>query len=136
MEIALQLRYVLGCQSTVSFLRPNYIINYSLTFSNKIMALEITFFCGTLILRMEIASQLCFFFARHCEVFFITSQLHYLFVPCSYVFYDVRITSCFGRFELRIEVTLQLRFVFVRYCDTLFIMSYLRYLFVRCSYVF
>ena len=76
---------------------------------------RITFFCGTVILPMEITLQLCFAFARHYEVFFITSQLHYLFVPCSYVFFDVRITLYFGTFELRVEVTLQLCFVFARH---------------------
>ena len=53
---------------------------------NDFHDLRNTFFCGTLILRMEITLQLCFVFARHCEVFFITSQLPHLFVPCSYVF--------------------------------------------------
>ena len=62
--------------------------------------------------------------------FFITSQLHYLFVRCSYVFYDVRVTLYFGMFELRMEMTLQSHFVFVRYCDVFFITLQLRYLFV------
>ena len=35
--------------------------------------------------RMEIKLQLRFVFARHCQVFFITSELRYLFVRCSYV---------------------------------------------------
>ena len=30
-------------------------------------------------------------------------QLRYLFVRCSYVFYDVRITLYFGMFELRMQ---------------------------------
>ena len=50
------------------------------------MALELRFFCDTFILRMEITLQLSFVFVYHCEVFFITSQLRYSFVPCSYVF--------------------------------------------------
>ena len=37
-------------------------------------------------LRMEITLQLRLVFARHCDVFFTTSQLRYLFVPCSYAF--------------------------------------------------
>ena len=37
-------------------------------------------------LRKEITLQLRFVFARHCDVFFIASQLRYLFVRCSYVF--------------------------------------------------
>ena len=74
-------------------------------------------------LRMEVRLQLRFVFLRHCDVFFITSQLLYLFVQCTYVFYDVRITLYFGTFKLRTEVTLQLRFVFVRHCDIFFITS-------------
>ena len=35
--------------------------------------------------------QSCFVFVRHCDVCFIKSQLPYLFVQCSYVFYDVRV---------------------------------------------
>ena len=52
-------------------------------------------------------SLLRFAFVRHCDVFFITSQLHYLFIPCSYVFYDVRIMLHFGTFKLRTEIMLQ-----------------------------
>ena len=55
---------------------------------------------------MEITLQLRFVFARHCDVFFITSQSRYLFVRCSYVFYDVRITLFFSTFELRTEIML------------------------------
>ena len=78
---------------------------------------------GTLELRMEVSLQLHFVFVRHCEVFFITFQLRYLFVPCSYDFYNARITLYFGLLELRMEVTLQLRFTFVRHCDVFFITS-------------
>ena len=35
---------------------------------------------GTFELRMEVKLQLRFFFVCHCNVFFITSQLPYLFV--------------------------------------------------------
>ena len=45
-----------------------------------------TFFSGTFALCMEIKLKLCFIFARHCDVYFITSQLRYLFVRCTYVF--------------------------------------------------
>ena len=47
---------------------------------------RITLYFGTFELRMEITLQLRFVFARHCDVFFITSQSRYLFVRCSYVF--------------------------------------------------
>ena len=46
-------------------------------------------------LRKEITLQLRFVFARHCDVFFIASELRYLFVRCSYVFDGVRITLYF-----------------------------------------
>ena len=66
------------------FLRQNSIIKAFLlmTFFHD---LSITFFCGTFTLRMEITLQLRFVFVRRCEVFFITSQMHYLF-RCRYVF--------------------------------------------------
>ena len=50
--------------------------------------------------------QLGFVFIRHCNVFFITSQLRYLLVRCFTCFDDVRITLYFGTFELRTEITL------------------------------
>ena len=74
------------------------------TFFDNVRA---TLYFGTFELRMEITLQLSFVFARHCEVFFITSQLHYLFVRCTYVFFDdVRITLYFSTFELRTEIAL------------------------------
>ena len=36
-------------------------------------------FCGAFTLRVEITLQLRSVFVRHCEVFFITLQLLYLF---------------------------------------------------------
>ena len=47
-----------------------------------------------------------FRFVRHCEIFYIASQLRYLFVRCSYVFDFIRITLYFGTFELRTEIKL------------------------------
>ena len=90
-------------------------------------------FCGTFALRMKITLQVRFVFVPHCNVFFITSKLRYLFAQCSYVFYDVRITLHFGTFQLRMEITLQIRSVFVRHCDLFFLTSQLGYLFVRCG---
>ena len=55
---------------------------------------------------MEITLQLRFVFARHCDVFFITSQLRYLFDLVITFFDDVRITLYFSTFELRTEITL------------------------------
>ena len=50
------------------------------------MTLELRFYFGVFKLRMEVTLQLRFDFVRHCGVFFIASQLRYVFVPCSYVF--------------------------------------------------
>ena len=87
-------------------------------------------------LRMEITLQLCFVFARHCEVILLRfNYVIYLFDVVTF-FNNVRITLYFGTFELRMEIILQLRFVFARHCGLFFITSQLRCLFVRCSYVF
>ena len=78
--------------------------------------------------------QLSFPFVPHFDIYFITSQLPYLFYRGSDVFYNVRITLYFGTFELRMEIMLQLRFVFVRHCDVTFITSRLQFL-LRHIYV-
>ena len=93
METTLQLRYVsarhcdiiLLRHSDVVLLRQNYVIYLFdvITFFDNV---RITLYFGTFELRMEITLQLRFVFARHCDVFFIASQLRYLFVRCSYVF--------------------------------------------------
>ena len=87
-------------------------------------------------LRMEITLQLCFVFARHCDVFLLRyNYVIYLFDVVTF-FDDVRNRFYFGTFELRMEKTLQLRFAFVRHCNVFFITSQLRFYFVRCNYVF
>ena len=53
---------------------------------------RITLHFGTFKLRIEVTLQLRSVLVRHCDVFFITSQLRYLFVRCSYIFEYVRIT--------------------------------------------
>ena len=84
-------------------------------------------------LRMEITLELCFVFARHCDVFLLRHNcIIYLFGVVMF-FDNIRITLYFGTFELRMEIMLQLRFVFGRHCDVLFITSQSHYLFVRCS---
>ena len=76
-------------------------------------------------LRMEITLQLCFVFARHCDVFLLRyNYVIYLFDVVTF-FDNVRITLYFGTFELRMEITLQLRFVFARHCDVFSITSQL-----------
>ena len=47
---------------------------------------RITLYIGTFELHMEMMWKLCFVFDRHCDVFFSTLQLRYLFVQYSYVF--------------------------------------------------
>ena len=85
MEKSLQLRFVFARHCDAFLLRGNYVIYLFniVTFYNNV---TITFYFGTFELRMEIALQLRYVFASHCDVIFITSQLRYLFVRCSYVF--------------------------------------------------
>ena len=85
---------------------------------------------------MEITLQLCFIFARHCNVFLLRHNcVIYLFDVVTF-FDNVRITLYFGTFEFRMEMTLQLGFVFARHCDVFSITSQSLYLFVHCSDVF
>ena len=56
---------------------------------------------------MKKTSRLRFAFVCDCDLYFITSQLHYLFVRWRYDFYDVKTMLHFGTFELRKEITLQ-----------------------------
>ena len=93
LEIILQLRYVFACHCDVILLRHNDVVllrhNYVIYLFDVVTFFDnvrITLYFGTFELRIEITLQLRFVFARHCDVFFITSQLRYLFVRCSYVF--------------------------------------------------
>ena len=81
-------------------------------------------------LRMEITLQLCFIFARHCNVFLLRyNYIIYLFDVVTF-FDNVRITFYFGTFELRLKIILQLRYVFVRHCDVILLRhNYVIYLF-------
>ena len=65
-------------------LRHNYVF-YLLDVITFFDEVRITLYFDMFELRMEIKLQLRFVFARHCQVFFITSELRYLFVRCSYV---------------------------------------------------
>ena len=85
MERTLQLCFAFARYWDVFLLRQNYVIylfNIIMFFDN----FRITFYFGTFELRMEIKLQLPYVFARHCDLIFITSQLRYLVVRCSYVF--------------------------------------------------
>ena len=90
--IALQLRYIcirhcdviLLHQNDVVLLPHNYVI-YLFDVISFFDNVRITLYFGTFELHMEITLQLRFVLARHCDVFFITSQLRYSFVCCSYV---------------------------------------------------
>ena len=85
MKIRLQLCFVLVYQFTVSFSTSEL---YCKCFSyNDIFFMTLgLLFCDMFALRMKITLQLRFVFVRHCDVFFITSNLRYLFVRCSQVF--------------------------------------------------
>ena len=70
-------------------------------------------------LRMEITLQLCFIFARHCDLFLVCYNcVIYLFDVVTF-FDNVRITLYSGTFELRLEKTLQLRYIFAHHCDAI-----------------
>ena len=70
-------------------------------------------------LRMEITLQLCFVFARHCDVFLLRyNYVIYLFDVVTF-FDNVRVTLYFGTFELQLEITLQLRYVFARHYEVI-----------------
>ena len=93
LEITLQLRYVFAYHCDVILLRHNDVVllrhNYLIYLFDVVTFFDnvrITLHFGTFELRMEITLQLRLVFARHCDIFFTTSQLRYLFVRCSYVF--------------------------------------------------
>ena len=66
-------------------LRQNYVI-YLFDVLTLFDNVRTTLYFVTFELRMEIMLQLRFAIARHCDVFFITSKLRYLFLRFSYVF--------------------------------------------------
>ena len=67
-------------------LRQNYVI-YLFDVFTLFDNVRTTLYFVTFELRMEIMLQLRFTIARHCDVFFITSKLRYLFLRFSYVFW-------------------------------------------------
>ena len=71
---------------TEFWLRYNYVI-YLFNVLSFFENVRIMLYIGTFELRIEITLQLHFVFARHFDVFLITSQLRYLFVRCCYVFW-------------------------------------------------
>ena len=113
--IKLDIRHFFVRSGYVWRLRQNYIaswfVNLQYLFCVRIMLymlllqwhifhdVRITFFCGTLALRMEITLKLRSVFVPYCDVFFVMSQLRFSFVGC-------RITLHFSTFELRTEIRL------------------------------
>ena len=82
-------------------LRHNYVIYLfdRITFFDDV---RITLFFDMFELRMEITLQLCFIFARHCDVLMLRySYIIYLFDVVTF-FESVRITLYFGTFELHL----------------------------------
>ena len=91
--------YVIYLFDVVTFFDDEIFWYVRITYVNDV---KTTFgFCSSL-WRIFISLQL-FVIVTY---YFITSQLRYFFVSCSYVFDDVRITLYFGTFELRTEITL------------------------------
>ena len=86
MESTSQLPYVLVCQFTVSF--PTLELYYKCLSYNDIffMTLGLRSFVVRCITYGNNTWKLRFVFVRHCNVFFISSHLRYLFVRCSYDF--------------------------------------------------
>ena len=92
MEITLQFRYVFARHCDVILLRhidvvllPHNYVVYLFDGVALFHNIRIMLYFGTFELLMEVKLQLRFGFARHCDVFFITEQLSYLFFRCSYV---------------------------------------------------
>ena len=76
MKITSQLRCLLVCQLTVSF--PTLELRHKCFSYNDIFFM--TFFCGTLALRMEVTLKLRFVFVCHCDVFLLRhNYVIYLF---------------------------------------------------------
>ena len=88
MEIRLQLVALWFVNLVYLFLRQNYVINAFVPYAfwHIFHDDRITFYLGMFELRIEERLQLRFGFVRYCDAFSITSQLHYSFVRCSYVF--------------------------------------------------
>ena len=92
LEITLQLRYAFAHHCDIILLRHNDVVSLRLNYAIYLFDVDtffdnvrITLYFVTFELCMEITLQLRFVFARNCDVFFITSQLRYLIVCCSYV---------------------------------------------------
>ena len=93
LEITLQLRYVFARHYDVILLRHNDAVllrhNYIIYLFDVVTIFDnvrIMLYSGTFELHMKITLHLRFAFARHCDVFLITSQSRYLFFRCRYVF--------------------------------------------------
>ena len=87
----------------IFLLRYNYIIYLldRITFFDDV---RVTLYFDMFELRIEVTLQLCFVFARHCDVFLLRYN---------YVIHLFDVVT----FELRLEITLELRYVFARHCD-------------------
>ena len=96
MESTSQLCCVLICQFTASF--PTSNICYKCLFYNDIFFMTLrlrSFVVCCITYENNVWNNLWllrFVFVHDCDTFFISSQLRYLFVWCSYNFDDVRIT--------------------------------------------
>ena len=90
---------------TLCFLRHNCVI-YLFDVVTLFDDVRITFYFGTLELRMETMLQLRFAFARHCGIFLLSHHYVIYLIDVATFFHDVRIMLYFGTFELLPEITL------------------------------
>ena len=84
MSFARNCDLILLRHNDVVSLRHSYVI-YLFDVVTSFNNVRIALYFGTFELHMEITLQLRFVFAHHCDVYFITLQLRYLFVRCSCV---------------------------------------------------
>ena len=103
--VALRMEITYGNYVSFLFVTVTYFLilhNYVIYLFNVLTIFDdvrMPLYFGTFELRMEMTWKLLFVFLRHCDVFFISLQLRYLFVSCSYVFGDARNRYYFGTFD-------------------------------------
>ena len=91
--VALRMEITYGNYVSFLFVIVTYFLfrhNYAIYLFGVVTIFDevrITLFSCKFELRIEMTWKLRFVFVRHCDVFFISLQLRYLFVWCSYVFW-------------------------------------------------
>ena len=77
----------MACHCDVFLSCHNYVI-YLVVVVTFFDDVRITLYFGTFELHMEITLQLCDVFVCNCDGIFIALQLRYLFVQCTFVFWE------------------------------------------------